>query len=160
MAHDWWDKNFLLFRRQLWYLFNVTTMIPIVPTLSNTAWSTTGRVPCGSKVKHSCMHSKNRIVINRFLFRIIKLSPINQIKNRRKAKIQKIFWWVRVTNDHMCCSCNGLIVCSGKNFLSELLNIPFQGNKNAPWPGIEPGPPEWESGILTPRPSGTWCLCS
>ena len=119
-----------------------------------------GRIPCGSKVKHSCMHSKNRIVINRFLFRIIKLSPINQIKNRRKAKVQKIFWWVRVTNDHMCCSCNGLVVCSGKNFLSELFNIPFQGNKNAPWPGIEPGPPEWESGILTPRPSGTWWLCS
>ena len=29
--------------------------------------------------------------------------------------------------------------------------------KCAPWPGIEPGPPEWESGILTPRPSGTCC---
>ena len=31
------------------------------------------------QVKHACMHSKNRIVINRFLLRIIKLSPINQI---------------------------------------------------------------------------------
>ena len=30
----------------------------------------------------------------------------------------------------------------------------FFSDKNTPWPGIEPGPPEWESGILTPRPSG------
>ena len=27
--------------------------------------------------------------------------------------------------------------------------------KNAPRPGIEPGPPGWKPGILTPRPSGT-----
>ena len=28
-------------------------------------------------------------------------------------------------------------------------------HKNAPRPGIEPGPPGWKPGILTPRPSGT-----
>ena len=27
--------------------------------------------------------------------------------------------------------------------------------KNTPRPGIEPGPPGWKPGILTPRPSGT-----
>ena len=27
--------------------------------------------------------------------------------------------------------------------------------KDAPRPGIEPGPPGWKPGILTPRPSGT-----
>ena len=35
----------------------------------------------------------------------------------------------------------------------------FQVNKKyAPRPGIEPGPPEWESGILTPRPSGRYYI--
>ena len=29
-------------------------------------------------------------------------------------------------------------------------------NKSTPRPGIEPGPPGWKPGILTPRPSGTW----
>ena len=28
--------------------------------------------------------------------------------------------------------------------------------KSTPRPGIEPGPPGWKPGILTPRPSGTW----
>jgi hypothetical protein len=28
--------------------------------------------------------------------------------------------------------------------------------KNSPTPGIEPGPPAWEAGILTTRPYGTY----
>ena len=32
--------------------------------------------------------------------------------------------------------------------------------KNTPRPGIEPGPPGWKPGILTPRPSGTDSLFS
>ena len=33
--------------------------------------------------------------------------------------------------------------------------FPFSEEKGAPRPGIEPGPPGWKPGILTPRPSGT-----
>ena len=31
----------------------------------------------------------------------------------------------------------------------------LKSQKNTPRPGIEPGPPGWKPGILTPRPSGT-----
>ena len=37
-----------------------------------------------------------------------------------------------------------------------MMNEKVKSEKNPPAPGIEPGPPEWESGILTPRPCGTW----
>ena len=41
-------------------------------------------------VKHSCMHSKNSIIINWILLWIVKMAPVNQIQNRWKAKIQEI----------------------------------------------------------------------
>ena len=34
----------------------------------------------------------------------------------------------------------------------------FERSKNSPRPGIEPGPPGWKPGILTPRPSGTYSM--
>ena len=54
----------------------------------------------------------------------------------------------------------GKLILNLINVFQEILNqIIFSEKilkiKDAPWPGIEPGPPEWESGILTPRPSGT-----
>ena len=56
------------------------------------------------------------------------------------------------------------IICHHMNwfsFKSIVLNffspssLITRGYKNSPRPGIEPGPPGWKPGILTPRPSGT-----
>ena len=47
--------------------------------------------------------------------------------------------------------CPSIFITESKILESEIL----ESLKNAPRPGIEPGPPGWKPGILTPRPSGT-----
>ena len=44
-------------------------------------------------------------------------------------------------------------------FLLVLIKLKSFFNKSSPRPGIEPGPPGWKPGILTPRPSGKLYNC-
>ena len=66
-----------------------------------------------------------------------------------------IFWCLSIQSDYERANLNYFL-----KFKLKLNKLFWCDNakdnaKNSPRPGIEPGPPGWKPGILTPRPSGT-----
>ena len=86
-----------------------------------------------------CGRSEN--FLSRYIKRNYKILQIRIIINKHTIRIL----------------CNHYILLF-KEFNSESIVTSlyeFSNRKSTPRPGIEPGPPGWKPGILTPRPSGT-----